>query len=140
MNRRELVQKIVLGGGVMIIVPSVLESCNKDSSTNPGGNPQPTEINLDLSLAENAALNNIGGSKIIQNVLVVNLGGSFIALSSVCTHQGCTVGYNSTAGNIQCPCHGSVYSTTGSVINGPAPNPLRSYSHNLMGTVLTITL
>jgi cytochrome b6-f complex iron-sulfur subunit len=99
MNRRDLVQKIVLGGAVLILVPSVLESCTKIPTTNPGnntgGNTPGTKINLDLSLADNSPLNTTGGSKIVQGIIVVNTGSSnFVALSSICTHQGCTVGYD----------------------------------------------
>jgi cytochrome b6-f complex iron-sulfur subunit len=145
MNRREVVQKFLLGGSVLVLVPSVLESCSKDSAVDPGTNPGGTppaasKIDLDLSLAENSALNNAGSSKIVSNILIINLGGSFTALSSICTHQGCTVGYNKTAGDIECPCHGSVYSTSGSVINGPAPSALRSYPVTVTGTVLSIAL
>jgi cytochrome b6-f complex iron-sulfur subunit len=145
MNRREVVQKFLLGGTVLVLVPSVLESCSKDPTgdpgTNQGGNPPAsTKIDLDLSLAENSSLNTTGSSKIVSNILIINLGGSFTALSSICTHQGCTVGYNKTAGDIECPCHGSVYSTSGSVLNGPAVSALRSYPVTVTGTVLSIAL
>lgn len=146
MNRREVVQKFLLGGTVLAIVPSVLESCSKDPNTaNPGSNPGGTppagsKIDLDLSAVENSALNTTGSSKIVSNILIINLGGTFIALSSICTHEGCTVGYNKTAGDIECPCHGSVYSTSGSVINGPAPSALRKYPVTVTGTVLSVAL
>jgi cytochrome b6-f complex iron-sulfur subunit len=145
MNRRDLVQKIVLGGAVLILVPSVLESCTKIPTTNPGnntgGNTPGTKINLDLSLADNSPLNTTGGSKIVQGIIVVNTGSSnFVALSSICTHQGCTVGYDSPSGNFKCPCHGSVYATTGSVITGPAPTALQSYPVSKTGNILTISL
>lgn len=144
MNRRDLVQKVLLGGTILLVVPSVLESCTKaptDPGNNPGGNPPGTKINLDLTLAENASLNTAGGSKIVQSILIANTtGSSFIALSSICTHQGCTVGYNSGANNIQCPCHGSVYATSGSVITGPAPSALQSYPVSKAGNILTISL
>lgn len=146
MNRREVVHKFLLGGTVLVLVPSILENCTKDTGTaNPGTNPGGTppagsKIDVDLSLAENSSLNTSGSSKIVQNIIIINLGGTFVALSSICTHQGCTVGYNKNAGDIECPCHGSVYSTSGSVINGPAPSPLRSYPVTVTGTVLSISL
>jgi cytochrome b6-f complex iron-sulfur subunit len=141
MNRRDLIQRVVAGGAALVLAPSMLSSCEKDSADDPGGNPNPTKINLDLTLPENSALNNDGGSLITQNIIVINTGGgNYSALSSICTHQGCTVGYNAGAGNIQCPCHGSVYAINGSVINGPAPRALKSYPVSLTGNILTITL
>lgn len=47
------------------------------------------------------------------------------AVLLLCTHQRCTV---EPAGAIlQCPCHGSEFSREGTVLNGPAERPLRSY-------------
>lgn len=144
MNRREVVHKFLLGGTVLVLVPSVLESCSKDTTMNPGTNPgnppAGTSIDLDLSLAENSALKSTGNSKIVQNILIINTGTKIVALSAICTHQGCTVGYQSAADDIECPCHGSVFSTTGSVLNGPAASPLRSYPVIQTGNVLKITL
>jgi cytochrome b6-f complex iron-sulfur subunit len=145
MNRRDLIQRVLLGGTVLLLSPSVLQSCTKDTlpdpANNPGkGNTPGTRIDLDLSLAANSDLNSTGGSKIVQGVIVVNTGGgNFAALSSVCTHQGCTVGYNTGSGNIQCPCHGSVFTTTGSVVTGPASTALQSYPVSKTGNILTIT-
>lgn len=134
MNRRELFQKVIYGGAVVLAAPAILESCTKSSAS--GG--LTSEITLDLSQPQNAVLNSTGGSVNVQNVLVINTGSSFSALSSICTHQGCTVGYNASAGKIQCPCHGSQFSTAGSVLNGPAPAPLEVYQVSRTGNILTI--
>ena len=49
--------------------------------------------------------------------------GNLKAFSAVCTHAGCTVGYE--GGVIVCPCHGGEYSAeTGEVIAGPPPSGL----------------
>jgi len=49
--------------------------------------------------------------------------GNLKAFSAVCTHAGCTVGYE--GGVIVCPCHGGEYDAeTGAVIAGPPPAPL----------------
>ena len=49
--------------------------------------------------------------------------GTLVAHSAVCTHAGCTVGYQ--GGQLLCPCHGSIFNAqTGAVITGPAVTPL----------------
>jgi cytochrome b6-f complex iron-sulfur subunit len=144
MNRRELIQRVLIGSTVLIAVPSVLESCTKSPEPGPVQNQLPgggttNKVTVDLSLSDNSVLKTTGGSKVIQNVLIIFNGINYVALSAICTHQGCTVGYDSSAGNIKCPCHGSVYAVSGSVINGPAPSPLSSYTVSLSGNTLTIT-
>ena len=43
------------------------------------------------------------------------------AYSAVCTHQGCTVQFNSATENLQCPCHGAVFDpfNEAKVVAGP---------------------
>ncbi|MCU0362668.1 MAG: Rieske (2Fe-2S) protein [Bacteroidales bacterium] len=142
MNRRESLRKALQGGAVLFLAPAVLQSCSKDDDPNNNGTPPPagSKITIDLSLPENASLNTAGGSKVVQSVLVANTGSAFIALSSVCTHQGCTVAYVHGASNVQCPCHGSVFTTSGSVTTGPATSALTSYPVAKSGNILTISL
>jgi thiosulfate dehydrogenase (quinone) large subunit len=57
------------------------------------------------------------------DILIRQADGSLKAFSAVCTHAGCTVGYE--GGVIVCPCHGGEYSAeTGEVIAGPPPSGL----------------
>ena len=42
-------------------------------------------------------------------MLIHHQDGSWVALSAVCTHLGCTVQYEPQANRIHCACHGGVY-------------------------------
>jgi Rieske Fe-S protein len=53
--------------------------------------------------------------------------GGFIALSSRCTHLGCTVPWDDKEKRFICPCHGSSFDMRGAVITSPAPRPLDIY-------------
>jgi glycine/D-amino acid oxidase-like deaminating enzyme/nitrite reductase/ring-hydroxylating ferredoxin subunit len=50
--------------------------------------------------------------------------GSFHAVSPICTHMGCVVAFNSIEKSWDCPCHGSRFGVDGSVLDGPATEPL----------------
>jgi glycine/D-amino acid oxidase-like deaminating enzyme/nitrite reductase/ring-hydroxylating ferredoxin subunit len=50
--------------------------------------------------------------------------GTLHAVSPVCTHLGCLVGFNRAERTWDCPCHGSRFTVDGDVIEGPALAPL----------------
>jgi cytochrome b6-f complex iron-sulfur subunit len=64
---------------------------------------------------------------------------SFSVLTAVCTHEGCTVDHFNGQLFV-CPCHGSRYTTAGSVANGPANRSLTSYPATLSGDTLSFTV
>lgn len=63
-------------------------------------------------------------------------GGGFAALSSICTHRGCTVDISGQG--LACPCHGSQYDREGQVTRGPANRALTRYPVRTMGDDLII--
>ena len=52
--------------------------------------------------------------------------GGLQAVSARCTHLGCIVSFNGAEKTWDCPCHGSRFGTNGTVIEGPATEPLRA--------------
>ena len=53
------------------------------------------------------------------------------ALSTICTHLGCTPNWLGTENKFKCPCHGSGFYKTGINFEGPAPRPLERYRISL---------
>lgn len=49
------------------------------------------------------------------------------ALSTVCTHLGCTPNWLGNERKFKCPCHGSGFQASGINFEGPAPRPLERY-------------
>ena len=47
-----------------------------------------------------------------------------VALSAVCPHLGCAVGWDAGAGNFLCPCHDSRFSPEGGKLTGPSERGL----------------
>ena len=59
--------------------------------------------------------------------IVVSLGSSkYAAFDAVCTHAGCTVGWDPGAGMLICPCHGATFDprNNGQAVAGPTNVPL----------------
>mgnify|MGYP001156989154 FL=1 len=61
------------------------------------------------------------------NAWIVRDDESIFALSTVCTHLGCTPNWLATDSKFKCPCHGSGFRMTGINFEGPAPRPLERF-------------
>lgn len=71
-----------------------------------------------------------------ERVAVMREGDSFIALSLICTHLGCTVSV--TTEGMVCPCHGSRFDRMGKVLSGPADKSLVRLTVARNGTDLLV--
>ena len=65
-------------------------------------------------------------------------GGGFLALSSKCTHLGCTLPWVEKENKFVCPCHASAFDITGNVINAPAPRALDIYAVNIENDIVKV--
>ena len=64
-------------------------------------------------------------------VWMVKTAEGIYALSTTCTHQGCTPSWLANENKFKCPCHGSGFYKTGINFEGPAPRPLERYKISL---------
>ncbi|MFF2753862.1 FAD-dependent oxidoreductase [Psychrobacillus sp. NPDC058041] len=55
--------------------------------------------------------------------------GKVYLVKPVCTHLGCDVVFNAAECSWDCPCHGSRYTFTGEVLEGPAYEPLEKIEY-----------
>ena len=86
----------------------------------------------------------MGSAALVQtssgNFLVARIAqDTFNAMTAVCTHEACTV-ERYQSGTFTCPCHGSQYNTSGTVVKGPAMAALRRFNTSFTNNVLTISL
>lgn len=148
MERSEFLSKMGVGL-VAVCAGCSLISCgggskNSDPTPAPGPQPPPGGGGALLTADLNTELLNIGDAKLKAGVIVVRLAAgtvpaSFTAVQSACTHQGATIGYNNGQGIFICPSHGSEFSKTGQVVQGPAALPLHVYTVTITNNTLTVS-
>lgn len=150
MKRREFVAQACQVASLATL-GSILQSCS-GSPSSPSRNAPPLAtvtgtvasgvVNATIDAASPLAA--VGSAALVQsaagNFLVARTAPDvFVALTAICTHEQCTVsGFESA--HYVCPCHGSQYSTSGAVLQGPATRSLQSFATRFAGNVLTITL
>lgn len=114
----------------------LVAGCGDDE---PVAAPEPPKSGTELLKTADVPL---GGCTVVSGLkLVVTqpTEGEFKAFSALCTHKGCEVS-TSSDGEIPCTCHGSRFSITdGSVIKGPATEPLEEVAVEVTDGVVTTT-
>lgn len=144
MERKEFINKIT-GGLAFTCVACMMEACSKEEATGGSGGGNNTggtgsailTINLNTQLM---AVNDFISEKgvIVVRTATGNTTQSFVAFSNECPHAGATVTFVKASNIFNCPAHGSNFSITGSVTQGPANTGLSKKSIEISGTTLTV--
>ncbi len=144
----ELTRRGVLrGAAVSGVALPVLAACGGDDTTGSSGSASTEESPAATGAGASVATADVpvGGGTIVkdadENVYVVTqpAEGEFKAFSGICTHQKCPV--TEVAGDeIICNCHGSRYAVAdGSVVGGPAPQPLAELTATVEGDEVVVS-
>lgn len=64
--------------------------------------------------------------------------GELLALSSACTHRGCTVTWNLNDEQFHCPCHRGLFDNAGKNIAGPPRRPLPAHAVKVEGNQVLV--
>lgn len=140
MDRKEFLNNMGLAA-FAVCTGSCFAACSKSSSS-PGGGGGGGSVNFTIDLS--TQLLDVGDSTAKSGVVVARLSAgsdpsNFTAVAQACTHQGTPVAYNSSSNLFVCPLHGSEFSTSGGVVQGPATSPLKKYSISISGNTMTVT-
>jgi cytochrome b6-f complex iron-sulfur subunit len=148
MERKEFLGKIC-GGLTFTCVATMMAACSKDDATSgttpgnvtptPGGGTNNALLTVNL-LSQMVSVNDFVAEKgvIVVRTATGNSASSFTAFSSVCPHAGSTVTYISNNKTFNCSAHGSNFSSTGSVTQGPASSGLTKLTVEVTGSTLTV--
>lgn len=148
-SRRKFLEKAGLATVMSTFGISFFTSCvsseDPDRPTPPPTTTAPNGITINGSVIQinlniQTRLGASGGWLLITSAktLVANINGTYVALTSVCTHSGCFDSWSFTNNQFTCTCHNSIFDTAGKVLQGPATQPLVVYSNTVSGTTLTI--
>lgn len=143
MERKDFIKKFAVGGSILLTAPVLFNSCSDDddpTDDNNNNTNNPNEIVIDLSHADYSALGAVGGYAYKGDIIIFRTGdNAYSALSKLCTHSECTITYNHASNELPCPCHGSKFNTSGTVLTGPASSNLKSYTIKKEGNQLKIS-
>ena len=121
----------------LLVLPGCERSVSDQVEETPGGAASDEVRSKQLLAAVNSAA--MVQTSLGTFLLARTAQDTFSALTAVCTHEGCSVtGFASN--QFVCPCHGSRFTTTGSVANGPATRALQQYTTQFANNVLTFTV
>jgi cytochrome b6-f complex iron-sulfur subunit len=143
MTRKEFFARVGFGAATVLLptcIAGFSTSCSSDDSNADGSStPTPSATSNFTVDVSTGALSTNGGFIVTKGIIIARTTtGTFLAVSSMCTHEGVTLGYDKSANVFVCPRHNSQFTNTGTVISGPAPSNLKQYQTSLSGTTLTV--
>jgi cytochrome b6-f complex iron-sulfur subunit len=146
MTRAEFIRSLGLSSGALMAVYCLggLTACSKEDPDPVKPKPDDKlDLSLDLNSADYSKLQTNGEFAIVKGKSIIvarKNDGSFVAVSKDCTHQGAQLTYQAANDRFNCPLHGSNFSPTGAVVNGPATSSLKQYKTELnsAGTSLRV--
>ena len=148
MERKDFIEKVGLSAASILIF-GCMQGCSKSDSSAPAKptgntNPptaKPIDFSINITTTPYTGLNTAGGFYVdrTNNIIIARtLTNEFLAVSSLCTHQQVLIDFQPSNNRFYCSGHGSVFSTTGAVLNGPAASALKQYKTALSGSNLRI--
>jgi len=148
MERKDFIEKVGLSAASILIF-GCMQGCSKSESdpayppppANNNNPPKAIDFTIDISVSPYASLSTSGGFYVdrTKNIIIARtLTNEFLAVSALCTHQQVTVDFQANNNRFVCSAHGSVFSSTGSVLNGPAAERLKQFKTTLTGNNLRI--
>lgn len=126
-SRRSFLNTIWAALGVLALLELIFMLLAYLGRKKPGDQKGKTEKLIDAGNSEKYPVDSVTANIMGRFYLCRMADGGFIALSSKCTHLGCTVPWNDKEKRFICPCHGSSFDISGAVITSPAPRPLDIY-------------
>ncbi|HXD24047.1 MAG TPA: Rieske (2Fe-2S) protein [Gemmatimonadaceae bacterium] len=134
-------RRAFLSATALAAVLAVFDSCTGSAGgfTGPSGGP------FTVTLANFSSLASVGGVARVDpgtgapTALYRSGASAFVALSMVCPHAGFAP-IDITSAGFHCPAHGSSFSKSGALVNGPAPTGLTSYTTTYDATAGTVAI
>jgi Rieske Fe-S protein len=147
MARRDLLQVLCASAGA---VCGGLAACGGGEVVPPGRLvtlPVPQQGEMLIRVAQFPQLMKVGGGLVGTTAgpldplaIVREEENRFRAIRALCTHLSCILDFNELNATLDCPCHGSTFELDGTVIGGPARQPLRVLPTRFDGTMLSVLL
>jgi cytochrome b6-f complex iron-sulfur subunit len=146
MEREEFLSKLGIGA-LAVCMGTCMAACSKSDNAAPnntgGGTVNPPASGTTITADLNSSLTAVGDTKVSNGVIIArtatgNVASSFTAVQVACTHEGTAINYNNSQSLFICPLHGSIFSKTGAVVQGPATTALKQYTVTVASNTLTV--